>query len=156
MFFGFNQGEVTAGQCVREEEMNRQNEMSRRRFVATTTAAISALGLGRFALAEQEKPMYGQIVMIKVAPGKRDELINILLQGSSQMPGCLSYVIAKDLNEEDSLWITEAWVDKVSHQSALSLPSVQQSIAKARPLIAHFGAPVITVPVGGLGLVASN
>jgi quinol monooxygenase YgiN len=40
--------------------------------------------------------MYGLIGKIIARPGDRDELIAILLEGSGGMPGCLSYVVAKD------------------------------------------------------------
>ena len=39
-----------------------------------------------------------------------------------------------------------------SHDASLELASVQQTIAKARPLIAGFGARATTTPVGGIGL----
>ncbi|HUP24856.1 MAG TPA: antibiotic biosynthesis monooxygenase family protein, partial [Thermoanaerobaculia bacterium] len=72
--------------------------------------------------------------------------------GVSGMPGCLSYVVAKDTTDEDALWITEVWDTKESHAASLSLPSVRDAIAKGRPLIAGFGEGVVTVPVGGHGL----
>jgi len=51
--------------------------------------------------------MYGLIVKINAAPNERDNLISILLEGTTDMPGCISYVIAKDTGDENSLWITE-------------------------------------------------
>lgn len=92
--------------------------------------------------------MYGLIVKINAAPNERDNLISILLEGTTDMPGCISYVIAKDTGDENSLWITEVWKDQASHQASLSLPSVQAGIAKGRPLIAGFGERHITEPIG--------
>ena len=34
------------------------------------------------------------------------------------MPGCLSYLIAKDQANDDGIWITEVWNDKASHAPA--------------------------------------
>ena len=68
------------------------------------------------------------------------------------MPGCLSYVVARDPSEEDAIWITEVWDSQESHQASLSLPAVQQAIARGRPLIAGFDSQVQTVPAGGHGL----
>jgi len=79
-------------------------------------------------------------------------LIAILLAGTSNMPGCLSYIIAKDASDADGIWISEAWDSKASHEASLSLPSVKESIAKGRPLIAGFSNRVVTTPVGGVGL----
>ncbi|HUP25460.1 MAG TPA: antibiotic biosynthesis monooxygenase family protein, partial [Thermoanaerobaculia bacterium] len=71
--------------------------------------------------------MHGLIGKMTAAPGKRDELIGILLAGVSGMPGCLSYVVAKDTTDEDALWITEVWDTKESHAASLSLPSVRDA-----------------------------
>jgi quinol monooxygenase YgiN len=96
--------------------------------------------------------MYGLIGQMLAKPGQRDELIKLLLDGTAEMPGCLSYVVATDPANPDAIWITEAWTDAASHQASLKLPAVQAAIAKARPLIAGFGERFETVPVGGLGL----
>ena len=96
--------------------------------------------------------MYGLIGKFRSVAGKRDELIAIMKSGSVKMPGCLSYVIAKDPADADVLWITEVWTDKDSHAASLKLPSVQAAIARARPIIAGFGHRFETAPVGGVGL----
>ncbi|MCB1553019.1 MAG: antibiotic biosynthesis monooxygenase [Xanthomonadales bacterium] len=98
--------------------------------------------------------MYGLIGKMKCQPGQREALVAILLEGLRDMPGCLSYVVAHDPSDEDSIWITEAWNDQASHQASLALPSVQAAIARGRPLIAGFGERFETLPVGGHGLVA--
>lgn len=96
--------------------------------------------------------MYGLIGKMTAAPGKRDALASILLDGTDAMPGCLSYIIATDPAEPDALWITEVWESQASHQGSLALPAVKAAIAKGRPLIAGFSNRVETVPVGGHGL----
>ncbi len=96
--------------------------------------------------------MYGLIGKMIAAPGKRDELIAIMLEGVSAMPGCLSYVVARDPANADWLWITEVWDSEASHKASLALPAVQQAIAKAKPIIAGFGDYTTTEPVGGYGL----
>jgi quinol monooxygenase YgiN len=96
--------------------------------------------------------MYGLIGKITTTPGQRDALIAILLDGVAGMPGCLSYVVAKDPCDPKAIWVTEVWEDQASHQASLSLPSVQQAISKGRPLIAGFGERYETEPVGGFDL----
>lgn len=100
--------------------------------------------------------MYGLIGRMIASPGERDSLIAILLEGAAGMPGCLSYVIAKDSADGDGIWVTEVWDSKASHAASLSLPSVQAAIALGRPLIAGFGERFETVPVGGQGLAAGE
>lgn len=95
--------------------------------------------------------MYGLIGKIRAVPGGREELIAALLEGSDDMPGCLSYIVARDMSDEDAIWITEVWDSRASHEASLSLPAVQQAIARGRPLIAGFGERFETIPVNGLG-----
>lgn len=96
--------------------------------------------------------MYGLIGKMSAHPGQRDALISVLLEGISGMPGCLSYIVAKDANDDNALWITEVWDSKESHAASLQLASVRAAIAKGRPLIATFGDYVTTEPLGGVGL----
>jgi quinol monooxygenase YgiN len=96
--------------------------------------------------------MYGLIGKMKVLRGQRDALIAILLESTGAMPGCLSYIIARDPKDVNAVWITEVWDDQPSHKASLSLPAAQDAIARARPLIAGFGERFETQPVGGHGL----
>jgi quinol monooxygenase YgiN len=112
----------------------------------------AAIGFPAFATANGGK-MYGLIGKMLAAPGQRDALLAILLEGTQAMPGCFSYVIATDPGNPDAIWITEVWDDEESHKASLALPAVREAIQRARPLIAGFGERFTTVPVGGHGLV---
>lgn len=121
----------------------------------TAIGFLSALPLAATQAAPattEPTRMYGLIGKMRAKPGQRDALIAILLEGTATMPGCLSYVIAKDAQDADAIWITETWQDQASHKASLSLPSVKAAIAKARPLIAGFGERFETEPIGGHGL----
>lgn len=96
--------------------------------------------------------MYGLISKMIAHDEKRDELISILLDGTKSMPGCLSYVISKDMTDDSALWITEIWDSKENHEASLSLDVVQLAISKGKPLISGFGERFETTPVGGHGL----
>jgi quinol monooxygenase YgiN len=100
--------------------------------------------------------MYGLISKIKTVPGQCGELISILLDGLRGMPGCLSYILSQDPTDPDAIWVTEAWDSKESHRASLSVPSVQNAIARGRPLIAGFGERFETIPIGGHGLGAGG
>ncbi|WOI54776.1 putative quinol monooxygenase [Parvularcula sp. LCG005] len=91
--------------------------------------------------------MYGQIGKFTAAPGRRDDLIAVLLNGTKDMPGCLSYVIAKDAQNGDVIWITETWDTKESHAASLQLPAVQHAIAQAKPMIAGMERTAQTEPL---------
>lgn len=96
--------------------------------------------------------MYGLIGKMTAVPGQREALIAILLEGVAGMPGCLSYIVARDPADADALWITEVWDSQDSHRASLGLPTVQEAIGRGRPLIASLGEAVETEPVGGHGL----
>jgi quinol monooxygenase YgiN len=95
-----------------------------------------------------EAALYGVIGQMLAAPGKREELIGYLREGSAGMPGNLGYEIFRDLGDENAIWITEVWERAEAHKASLALPQVQAAIAKARPIIAGFGARAEVEPVG--------
>lgn len=103
-------------------------------------------------LGEGEQKMYGLIGKLMSVPGKRDGLISILMENATKMPGCLNYIIAKDATDANAIWVTEVWDSQESHKASLSLPAVQQAIARAKPIIGGFGERFVTEPVGGQGI----
>jgi quinol monooxygenase YgiN len=126
-------------------------KIGRREFVAATGAAASYALFSRGEIVYGGARMYGLIGKMKAAEGKREELIEILLEGTGDMPGCRSYIVAKDTADPDAIWITEVWDDKARHEASLKLPSVQAAIAKGRPMIAGFGERFETETVAGHG-----
>ena len=126
--------------------------LNRRTFVAAAGAGAVAFAAPRTALLAGDNDMYGLIGRMRAVPGQREALIAILLDGVSGMPGCLSYVVARDPADADAIWITEVWDSQASHKASLSLPSVKDAISRGRPLIAGFDQHIETVPVGGHGI----
>ncbi|HEY0707902.1 MAG TPA: putative quinol monooxygenase [Polyangia bacterium] len=100
--------------------------------------------------------MYGLIGKMIAVPGERDALLKILLESVGEMPGCLSYVVARDPKNDDAIWITEVWSDEASHKASLAIPAVRAAITRAKPLIQSFSDHHVTEPVGGHGLPRSN
>ena len=98
--------------------------------------------------------MYGLIGRFSALEGRRDELIAAMLEASGDMPGCLSYIVARDPKDASAVWVTEVWDSRESHRKSLELPQVRETIARARPLIASFGEHHETEPAGGAGLLA--
>jgi quinol monooxygenase YgiN len=126
--------------------------IDRRDFTRLSGAAVvAALAPGCATLSGGSK-MYGLIGKATCVAGKRDEFIGILLEGVASMPGCLSYVVARDPTDADAIWITEVWDSKASHEASLSLPVVRAAIERAMPLIAGFEESIVTEPVGGTSL----
>jgi quinol monooxygenase YgiN len=126
-----------------------QMRLTRRTFAAV---AVSAVTLTARSSTVGERSMYGLMVHMTAVPGQRDASISILLGGIDGMPGCLSYIVARDSANPDGIWITEVWDSQASHKASLSLPAVKDTISRARPLIAGFDKQIETVPVAGYGL----
>lgn len=121
---------------------------TRRTLLGVAGAALALPASGRAGT----QPMFGVLGKMRAHPGKRTELIAILLKGTAEMPGCKSYVIAEDLEDADAIWITEVWDSAASHAASLHLPQVRAAIARARPIIAGFDSQVKTRVMGGMGL----
>jgi len=96
--------------------------------------------------------MWGLIVKITLLPGRRDEMIEVLKESATDMPGCLSYVVAKDTADENTLWVTEVWDSMASHDASLSLPAVKNAIPRGKAIVSKFEKIAVTSPVWGAGL----
>ena len=115
---------------------------------------VGALACAATAPAAAGDRLYGLIGRMTVSPGRRDEVATLLLAAITDIPGCLSYVVAEDPSDPDAFWITEVWDSERSHDASLSLPQVRAVIARARPMITGFGERHVTAPLGGSGLAS--
>jgi len=97
--------------------------MTRRRKFLKYLAVMAAMPVS--AGSEAGGGMYGLITRITAVPGRRDEMIAILKESASGMPGCLSSVVAEDSSDENVIWVTEVWESLAIHDASLSLPSVR-------------------------------
>lgn len=96
---------------------------------------------------------YGLFGKMTAAPGKRDELLGYMAEGTGEMPGCILYVLSTSESEPDAVFIYEVWESRQYHADSLKLPAIQATIAKARPIIAGFGPERFEfTPVAGVGL----
>ena len=119
--------------------------------MAGGAAGVSALGGGEAVAARiGSGRLYGLITQFIISPDHRDEFIHLLSRPAADLPGCLSYVIAKDAARQDAVWITEVWADKESHARSLKRPEVLEAIGKGRPLVTGMGVRVETEPVAGV------
>lgn len=91
---------------------------------------------------------------MKTHPGKRDEVIAILLSGVEGLKtvGCQLYVVSKDRADADLIWVHEVWDDAASHKASLQLPETRDAISRALPMLTGEFTGVETEVVGGLGV----
>lgn len=99
---------------------------------------------------------YGLHGNLSATTGNGDKLATILLEAAqlvSTAKGCRLYLVSRDQNDLDSVWVTEVWDSKDDHDNSLQVPGVKELIGQAMPLLA--GKPergqVLEV-LGGAGL----
>jgi quinol monooxygenase YgiN len=97
---------------------------------------------------------YGYIGSMRTKPGRRDEVVGILLLGADNLRaiGCELYAVCTDPADADVICVTEIWDSAEHHDSSLQLPDVKAAIAAAMPMLTgEFTRQQLTV-VGGLGV----
>ena len=100
--------------------------------------------------------MYGLIVKLTVVPSRREDMIRILKQSGANLPGCFSYVVAKDSADEKIIWVTEVWDSQASHDASLGLPAVKNAVLEAKGVVSHLEKVAETTPGWGAGLASSH
>lgn len=91
--------------------------------------------------------MFGQINKITIADGKRDEVIRLVMSGADRMPGNRAYIVAKDADAADVIWVTEVWDSAEMQAASLDIPEVKTAVAQAMPLITGFETVATLAPV---------
>ena len=117
--------------------------------LAAAAAALGDAALAAPGHAAARRPAYQVLSQITAQPGKRDQLARIMTEGSRGLAGCLAYVIAADPDDPQSLWITELWTDRASHEQSLRTEQVAAAIARGRPLMVGFLRRVEIAPIAG-------
>jgi quinol monooxygenase YgiN len=96
---------------------------------------------------------FGMYVKFTAQPGKRNELLGILLQATQALENvteCELYIVNTDTDQE-TVWVTEIWTNEEAHQRSLTLESTKEMIQHAKPLIAGIESTRLT-PMGGKGI----
>jgi quinol monooxygenase YgiN len=127
--------------------------MNRRTFFERLAAVTLTSVL---AGSQEARGMWGMIAKITVVPGRGDEMIAILKESTADMRGCLSYVVAKDMADENTIWVTEVWDSRANHDASLSLPAVKNAMPRAKAIVTNFEKIAVTDPVWGVGLPATH
>ena len=97
---------------------------------------------------------YGYAGTMRTRPGRRDEVVGILLSGVDGLRavGCQLYVVSVADSEPDLVWVTEVWDSKEAHDASLQLPQTKAAIAAAMPMLTGDFTGQETTVVGGIGV----
>ncbi|MEK6478457.1 antibiotic biosynthesis monooxygenase [Catalinimonas sp. 4WD22] len=81
---------------------------------------------------------YGLHGKLKAVKGEGDALVEILVRASSLVStaqGCHLYMVSRDSQENESVWVTEVWDSKEDHDQSLKMEGVRALISQAMPLL---------------------
>ncbi|MBC5774311.1 antibiotic biosynthesis monooxygenase [Pontibacter sp. KCTC 32443] len=82
---------------------------------------------------------YGLHGKLSATEGNRDKLAAILLEAAklvSTAKGCQLYLVSIDKDDNNAVWVTEAWDSKEDHDNSLKVAGVRELIAQAMPILA--------------------
>jgi quinol monooxygenase YgiN len=103
--------------------------------------------------------MFAMNGVLKALPGKRDELLDYLLQAAREMDrmeACRCYIVGTNDQEQDHVYVYEVWESEAAHHASLTNPVVQNLIKTARPIIAGIQSfPSLSIH-GGKGIERIN
>ena len=89
-------------------------------------------------MSSTHETMYGLHGKLTAQQGQGNKLAAILLQASELLKtakGCRLYVVSKDLQDADTVWIYEVWDTKEDHDNSLQVTGVRELIGKAMPIL---------------------
>jgi quinol monooxygenase YgiN len=98
---------------------------------------------------------YGLVNKITVKPGKRDEVINIMLEAGKpfdENTACILYLVYRDVANPNVIWVEDVWTNKDDHAAAMSNPAMRSFIAQTMPLLEGMPEQIEIEPAGGKGL----
>ena len=97
---------------------------------------------------------YGLLNKLTAKPGKRDEVISILLESGKLLddPACQMYMVSEAADDPNVIYVTDLWTSKQRHQKALQKPELRPFVEKAMPLLEGMPEQTEIKPVGGIGI----
>ncbi|MEV7976499.1 antibiotic biosynthesis monooxygenase [Streptomyces sp. NPDC086519] len=97
---------------------------------------------------------YGFNAVLTAAPGKADELVDLLLTGLDEgSPGasehCVVYLVSRSASDPDVVHVTEGWTSEEDHHRVFAGDAAQAIVARIPPLLAKEPEYTDYVPVRG-------
>ena len=102
---------------------------------------------------------HGFHVTMTAQPGRREELIEVLLGGASTGPAsceaCVVFLVGRSASNPDVVYVTEGWTSAEAHEEVLAIEATQVYRQRVRSLVADITQIVDEIPVGGRTAFAS-
>lgn len=83
--------------------------------------------------------MFSVFGRMTALPGRRDELIALLLDGfrASGDGGLLAYSINAAFDDPDTIWLTQLWTDREAHDATTRSEQIAALTRQVPPLLAQ-------------------
>lgn len=130
-------------------------EIPRREFLKDTMVAAGVAAILPFSLYGQSKMMnkYGLFGKLQAKAGQGKKLSELLMKDADTLKGCILYVVSRDAENPDAIYVMEVWESKEDHDNSLKLPAVRELITQALPLLDERPTGGTTLEVlGGKGV----
>ena len=101
------------------------------------------------------KSHYALINKMTTKPGKRDEVLTILLEAGKPFadnPACIFYLVYIDMQDPNTIWVEDLWTNKDDHTAAMSSPEMRSFITQCMPLLEGMPEQIPVELAGGKGL----
>lgn len=125
-------------------------------YAVTSTQFTDNDTSGSTSIDDTDNVPHGRFGKLTAQPGKAGELLDIMLKAAdavSQAEGCMKYIIGRDEENENIIWIYEMWTSKTHHRNSLQLESVRELITQAIPLLDGQPEPGVSFEImGGTGI----
>lgn len=96
--------------------------------------------------------LFGKFI---VQEGKRDTLVDILLEAAESMENldeCEVYLVNTLEEEPNSVYVYEMWSSEIAHQESLNLEATQRLIKLGKPMITGMERISTLKTIGGKGV----
>jgi quinol monooxygenase YgiN len=81
---------------------------------------------------------YALVNRLATKPGKRDEVLQHLLESGRAFDGneaCLLYLVASSVDEANAIWVVDLWTSEEAHAEALADPTLRPHVEATIPLL---------------------
>jgi quinol monooxygenase YgiN len=100
--------------------------------------------------------MHARSMVFPAKPGSADELAGLLVQVADRLkgtPGCISWIVARNPEAPDDVWVQELWESEEAAEAALAAEDTGEGPKPADVMALVDGRPSRTdlTPVGGVG-----
>lgn len=91
---------------------------------------------------------------MRTRPGRRDEVVAVLLSGTGGLraAGCHLYAVGVSETDPDLIVVSELWASKEHHDASLELPETTAAIEAAMPMLTGEFTGADARVEGGLGV----